>query len=104
MSVPIGVVSPFAIEYTLSTGGHFSGASATAGRLRVRKPDASTETWTCTLSGATATEVVLTHTYDAGDVDQAGTYSVVAEVEVAGTWRRAQYAVAFDVHDDFTTR
>lgn len=104
MSVPIGVVSPFAIEYTLGTGGHFLGSAADAGRLRVSKPDGSTETWACTLSGATATEVVLTHTYDAGDVDQAGTYAVVAEVQVAGTWRRAQYAVAFDVHDDFTTR
>lgn len=56
--------------------------------LKVKKPDGTLATWAVLVTNQTSTTLRLTHSYVTGDVDQAGTYYVYAQLTIpAGTAR-----------------
>jgi len=84
-----GGVSPEAITVDVETG--TSGldlTTVTAAILRVGRPDGSVVTWSVAMSAQTATSLLLTHVFMAGDLPMVGRYAVVAELTIPAGMRR----------------
>lgn len=81
MTTYVGAVAPEAMLCRMVSGqSGLDLTTATGGSFRVKKPDGTIVTWSATLSAATATSVLMTYLYQAGDLDLAGKYIVVPKL------------------------
>jgi hypothetical protein len=86
----VGAVAPESISVEVLTADAFDLSTVTAATLEVRYPGpaGATRSWTCTLSDQSATALTVTHLYDVGDLEVAGTYSAyVSMTTPSGTIR-----------------
>lgn len=89
MEYPVGTVSPYAIAITVTTSPDVVGTDVTSARMEVLRPDRTTVDWSpVTVSGGTATTVVVNHTLQAGDLEQAGDYLILCWLTAGGVERR----------------
>ena len=76
-------VSPESLRVSV-TSTDYDLSLVTSATLRVRLPDASVETWSATVTGATVSALALTHIFVIGDTSQLGIYAVSGTLAVPG--------------------
>lgn len=90
MTVYVGAVAPESIEVTVRQGlSDLDLSTVSAASFSVELPDRSLTTWSATISGQTATQLTLTHTFAAPDVPSSGRYVLVPILTVPGGTHRA---------------
>lgn len=78
-TVHVGALDPQALILELVPSALVGSMSlVTAATIKVQKPDLTEVTWTATLANQTADFLQVVHLYQAGDVDQIGTYKAIA--------------------------
>lgn len=75
----VGAVDPYSLIYVVTSDDpDFDLSTVTAAAFSVRRrSDEAPVSWTAALSGASATEITLTHTFEAGDLTVAGLYTFI---------------------------
>lgn len=71
-------------------------SAATVLKLKVKKPDGTTDEWDATLEGLT----YLTYIIQAGDWDQVGRYLLQAYIEMPG-WTGEGDTTSFEIYNAF---
>lgn len=97
----VGMGPPNAIQLTITKAAGdttFVGTAVISATLAATRPDGTTVSLACSLSGATATEVTLTHVLATTDLTVAGRYRTRARLTVpAGELLSSRYE--FQVED-----
>ncbi len=92
MYVYVGAVAPEKVGLTIDNAALAADpldlSDVTAVTLEVRTPT-QTLTWATTITDQSETELVVEHEFEAGDLGAAGTYRIVAIMDVPGGTRRA---------------
>lgn len=108
MNIHVGMLAPHAYFLELDADGvdiNLSQVEDAGVRLFVQKPRSSQAVeWTAVVSGKTATRIVLTHAFQAGDLDVAGVYAIFARLPLSsgGTVESQRFALPVLARFDIT--
>jgi len=85
MSLIVDSVAPFTLRVVVDSD-DFDLSTASAVSVDVKKPDGSMETWAASITASSTAQLTMEHTFLAGDLDAAGTYTIEPMVTLpAGT-------------------
>lgn len=83
----VGMLAPYAIERTVKKAEgavSFIGTNVISATFEVTKPSGTTQSWTGTISGATATQITVTHQFLVNELNESGNYSIRINMPTAG--------------------
>ena len=108
-SVYTGALAPESLSVSCRQGDSIVDmTTVTGGELHVRKPDGTKQVWPAFVSlgpeppAPTPELLTLVHPFDAGDVDEAGCYTIIAHLTLLGGGYVRTQPKVLHVFDEFS--